>query len=43
VHIQLTVGEDTLLADEATRRGCSKSDVIRSRIAALEKEKPRGR
>jgi len=39
MQVKLTPEEDQKLADEASRRGCSKSDVIRAWIAAL----PRGR
>jgi len=39
LHTILTIEEDQALADEATRRNCSKSDVIRAWIASLPKQK----
>jgi hypothetical protein len=35
----ITPEEDQALADEATRRGCTKTDVVRAWIAALTKGK----
>jgi hypothetical protein len=40
MQVKLTPEEDQRLADEASRRGCSKSDVIRAWIAHLPKGKP---
>jgi len=40
LHILITSEEDQALADEATRRGCTKTDVVRAWIAALPKGKP---
>jgi hypothetical protein len=40
MQVKLATEEDQKLADEASRRGCSKSDVIRAWIAQLPKGKP---
>ena len=40
LHTLLSLEEDQALADEASRRNISKSDVIRAWIAALPKGKP---
>jgi hypothetical protein len=40
MQVKLTPEEDQRLADEASRRGCSKSDVIRAWIVHLPKGKP---
>jgi hypothetical protein len=40
LHMLITPEEDQALADEATRRGCTKTDVVRAWIAALPKGKP---
>jgi len=39
LHVLLSIPEDQALADEATRRNCSKSDVIRTFISSLQKRK----
>jgi hypothetical protein len=36
----ITPEEDQALADEATRRACTKTDVVRAWIAALPRSKP---
>jgi hypothetical protein len=40
LHMLITPEEDQALADEATRRGCTKTDVVRTWIAALPRGKP---
>ena len=40
LHMLITPEEDQALADEATRRGCTKTDVVRAWIAALPRGKP---
>jgi hypothetical protein len=39
LHIKLAPEEDQALADEATRRNCTKAEIVRAWIAALPKGK----